>query len=433
MQFLDFSPTTDPTPDQQRDALQKGLGRAMSWAETGLLDGDLLLTACLHDQRYDRQCENNRGEWLWKLLSLTGKVTNFHDSVLNALRTVSEEHDAYQLCELAFHFAQGGDDVFRKELFEFVGRRQIPDSPNIGEGQLISLGGDDAFRFILQLRGRHLVNHDWEWDDAAVVDHAIEELGEKRVHEILEDSSEPEIQKFATGWRENQRPPRDGENLRTAYLEKMRATSYNDVIQAALTNEKAFPFRGWGMEAAENDLAAVRNRLWHEHDPDVIVRLLKVFSNRPLPQFNARLIDYCRHSNEDIRRWALNALEKNAHPLVREFALRELQAQTLDRSVVGLFIKNFQSGDEQLLLDHAELPEDPWPRHDMLMDLVHVLEDNEDADSRRLGQIAYFHTPCSSCRFYAARLLYDRQTAPDWLMAECCSDANEDCQLLFEP
>ena len=61
MKFGDYSPPSSPTLDQQRDALQKGLGRAMQWAVNGRLDDELLLEACLRDQRFDWQAEDSRG------------------------------------------------------------------------------------------------------------------------------------------------------------------------------------------------------------------------------------------------------------------------------------------------------------------------------------------------------------------------------------
>jgi len=85
LQFLDFSPSTVPSLDQQRDALQKGLGRAVQWATAGMLAAEPLLDACLHDQRFDRQCEDNRGQWLWKLISLAGMLT----------KKSSDEHSTY--------------------------------------------------------------------------------------------------------------------------------------------------------------------------------------------------------------------------------------------------------------------------------------------------------------------------------------------------
>ena len=67
----------------------------MQWATAGVLAAEPLLDACLHDQRFDRQFEDNRGEWLWKLISLTDSALQFRDPLFNALRTVNDEQDAY--------------------------------------------------------------------------------------------------------------------------------------------------------------------------------------------------------------------------------------------------------------------------------------------------------------------------------------------------
>lgn len=45
MKFADYSPPATPSVDQQRDALKKGLGRAMQWAISGRLDEATLLDA----------------------------------------------------------------------------------------------------------------------------------------------------------------------------------------------------------------------------------------------------------------------------------------------------------------------------------------------------------------------------------------------------
>ena len=50
-----FEPAEHPTASDCRDAIQKGLGRALLWARKGAFtDKDTLLAACLNDQRYDR-------------------------------------------------------------------------------------------------------------------------------------------------------------------------------------------------------------------------------------------------------------------------------------------------------------------------------------------------------------------------------------------
>ena len=61
MKISDYSLPSSPSLDQQRDALQKGLGRAMLWAMQGRLNDEPLLAACLRDQRFDMQVETYGG------------------------------------------------------------------------------------------------------------------------------------------------------------------------------------------------------------------------------------------------------------------------------------------------------------------------------------------------------------------------------------
>ena len=114
MQHANYAPATRPTAIDEQQALQKGLGRAMLWAKKGLLTDAPLLDACLHDKRYDIQCEDNRGGWLWDILNEAGVAERFRQPILDALRHVSIEWDAYQLCQLALHYAQAGECSFRE-------------------------------------------------------------------------------------------------------------------------------------------------------------------------------------------------------------------------------------------------------------------------------------------------------------------------------
>lgn len=433
MQFLDFSPPTSPTLEEQRDALQKGLGRAVKWAAAGVLAEEPLLNACLHDQRFDSECEDNRGEWLWTIITTLGVAERFRNPILDALQSVSVEQDAWQLCELGFHFARSGDDEFRTQLYELVGRRRFPNSPEIGEGQLLTLDGEQALLFIARLRAANLVNHDWEWHDSAFVDRAVDDFGEARVRELLTASVDPEIGRFAAGWVASVNRIVDQGSPRQTHMPRMQAISAREVIEAVYSNDKCFWLLGWGRHADEASLEQVLERLWIEQNPAVIVKLLRTFKRRPLPVFDPRLIELVCHFDSDVRRWAFGALGQNSHPLVRAFALAELRKPTLESPIVGLLIKNFEQGDEQRLLEHVELPVDAGYGHWMLMDLIKLLEENESADCSKLGQIVYFHTPCSNCRFFAARLLFKRGNVPAWLADECRTDSEKDSQKLGEP
>src|SRR5439155_17040735 len=103
-----------------------------------------------------------------------------------------------------------------------------------------------------------------------------------------------------------------------------------------------------------------------------------------------------------------------------------------DGSVVALFIKNYEQGDEQRTLNAIEFPNDSCDRHSLLLEVTKILEQNPAADCRQLGVIGYACTPCEMCRYYAVRLLLDRQAAPEWLCEECRYDSCEECRKLVE-
>jgi hypothetical protein len=186
-----------------------------------------------------------------------------------------------------------------------------------------------------------------------------------------------------------------------------------------------------GIYASESDLQTVLRHLWAEREPAIVAKLLRVFSARALPEFDARLIDLCRHGDEEVRRRGFAALEHVAHPLVREFPLAQLSNGGCDASVISLFIKNYQRYDEQHILEAMRLPDDECELHWLLTEVRKVLKRNPEADCSQLGVIVYALTPCSSCRFDAVQLLQHQQVAPRWLKEECRYDSGKECRELM--
>jgi hypothetical protein len=431
MKFSDHSPPASPSLDQQRDALRKGLGRAMQWAIGGRLDDGPLLEVCLHDQRFDGQVEDSRGDWLWKMVQVVGAAERFRVPILHALYGLSDDSSATQLCELARCYAKRGDETFRSQLYDMVGKKPFQYIPWLGEEEIIELDGEQGLLFAAQVRGQLLANRGWEYDDENSIRIAVERYGEERVNSLLEASSDEAVSRFREGWRREKQKTKE-RNPRESHRRKMTAITVQEILQAAESEDKCFWFRGWGIHADEADLQRVLQRLWTAQNPSVIVKMLRIFSGRALSEFDARLIELCRHDDEEVRRWAFRALEVNKHPLIRDFALTELRKGIQDGSLAALFINNYRKGDEHLLLESMELPKDECELHWFLMRVIKVLEKNPEAECFPLGVIAYASTPCENCRFYAARLLHNQQVAPTWLSQECRYDSCKDCRELVE-
>jgi hypothetical protein len=431
VKFGDYAPPSTPSLAQQQDALRKGLGRALLWASRACLDEAALLEACLRDQRFDSRAEECRGAWLWELIRAVGGTERFRVPILHALYELSDDSSANQLCELARCYAETGDETFRTRLYEIVEQKPFTESAWLGEYEVVWLDGIQGFLFAARVRGKQLADRAWEWDDGSLIDLARERFGEEHVGGLLEASGDEALRRFRESWRQERQRKTEGSEAQSR-REQVAATPVDEVLRAAEGTGRCIWLRSWGKHASEEALQTVLQYLWAAREPRVLANLLQVLSPRALPTFDARLIELCRHGDEAVRRWAFAALEENAHPLVREFALAEAQKGLRAGSVVALFRNNYQPRDEHRILEALDLPADADELHRLLMDVVKVLEQNPEADCSRLGILSYALTPCAACRFWAARLLLDRHIAPGWLIEECRYDSEKDCRELVE-
>jgi hypothetical protein len=312
-----------------------------------------------------------------------------------------------------------------------VEQKPFPENwSNLGEEEIVALDGEQAFLFAARLRGASLADREWGWEDDHLLQFASKRFGESRVSGALEASSDTGVRRFLESWRRDELRKAESKQLDT-YKEQMAAISSAEVIRAAEGERNRFRFRSWGRLASEADLRLILQRLRIEQRPQVLVKLLQVFSARPLPDFDSRLIELCRHDNEEVRRRAFRVLEQNSHPLIRAFALTELRGGLRDGRLAGLFINNYHPGDEQRLLEALELPADAGELHWLLVDIVKMFEKNANADCSRLGVICYASNPCEYCRLRSARLLLKHQAAPQWLTEECRHDSSEECRELI--
>jgi hypothetical protein len=121
-----------------------------------------------------------------------------------------------------------------------------------------------------------------------------------------------------------------------------------------------------------------------------------------------------------------------SHPEVRRFAVDHLAERILEPNFVELFTRNWQPGDEQLILACWPVSEVQDDLHGLTMDIVKALENNPTADCQALGLLAYRLTPCPVCRFHGAQLLFRRNVAPPWLIEECAWDSSSDTRKLAD-
>lgn len=423
----------NPTYEDLNNALKKGFGRAYLWASNGRMNQEALLEACLNDYRYDTQVEDTRGDWLWQLLKAASLEQEFQEQIFTAFKDIDESKAQSQLCQLARHFALSGDERFRAQLRRIVTEKPVDDSPWLGEEELIRLDGAEGFILAVSQHGAELASREPDWFDRSLGDEGVEWLGEECVVELLSTAAanNREVHRFQEAWEEQKKQWENREQV--SHRERVGKYKVEEVITAAESTEKtSVRFRGWGMYASDIDIDAIFQRMIANRDVEALRRYLIVFSRRSLPVFDSRFLEFCNHSDENIRRRAAYAIANNCHPEVRQFALERLSQPGFQEFAIAMLAKNYELADESLVLDHLVLAENECELHSTLMSLRNLIEEKTQAKCKQAVELVYDNTPCSSCRHSVVELLNEREELPESMQTECQFDVEIDTRQLVQ-
>jgi len=116
----------EATCNEFKSALRKGLGRAMILLRNSKHCAelqDILLHACIVNQVYDRQSEEERAHYLYQLIVETGKVESYREKLFQTLRSDEEnvgKIDKAQIFTILSCMAAAGFDEDRRALRDFL-------------------------------------------------------------------------------------------------------------------------------------------------------------------------------------------------------------------------------------------------------------------------------------------------------------------------
>ncbi|HLV81288.1 MAG TPA: hypothetical protein VKT32_13465 [Chthonomonadaceae bacterium] len=344
--------------------LEKGLGRAPVYLQDHDSSPfrDVILYACTHDLRCDRQIEDCRGDYMVDIIRFSGEMAFCRAKILAALQAPDEDESVGQMFQITRLLAEQGDVEARRILYDTF-RSNAVKGDYTGAYDLIDLDGLDA----LLLIARHLAG---DADSKDTVENFLyliwnleERDGEQAARQPLAQAAEqhPEIVPLLEAVRAYNE---DLERKREAMRNKRRP-DYSALKQLILQQDrKAKPIHltGWGRRAREEELAQAADLL-AEQDPELLLAYLHIFRDRRFPLDFQRLLTLAQATDEDIVRAALSALAHIRHPKVRNLALKHVHNPNLSRHAVEVVAQNYQEGDYRLLESLLEQPLDPDAYH----------------------------------------------------------------------
>ncbi|MEW5858458.1 MAG: hypothetical protein AB1861_13925 [Cyanobacteriota bacterium] len=418
-------------PEEFRDALQKGLGRAILYVrEHGMEEvRDDILQACLHNFAYDPQCEKSRANWLLEIVSLTDDEEFYHQRILEALPNSTDFWDAHQLIELAAVLAQLGSKQARRAIYDKFDLQQFNESW-FGGCQIVKLDGIEGLLHVAEVIGARLLKEQDSWEDDYLVTEAGERFGFETVMAALEEraSTNANIRAYKDAIAKH------SESVRTTHRNHQSRQTVNNIlfkIEAASGSIPSF-YSTFGRRASDEDIEHLFARLLAETRREQLIRYLWVFRRRTLPSLNRYLFELAESDDEELQDAAISAIANTKDKSVRDLAIRLLQEKptSIYRGAIELFIKNYQPRDCQLIESVLYASENPNMFHALGCDLVNLAKAQGSPELASCCLWVYENTPCSICRKRIVEALLELDQATESLVLECLWDCSQDIRAL---
>ena len=427
------------TPTEFKRALEQGLGRAILCLQQHdpAPYKEIVLEACLHDTRFDAQCEGSRVPYLLEAMELIGDVAFFEQRILEAYPetpTITPEfhEDARfdrQFTDFALTFAQRSSHVAHALLRERFAKNPEYDEKFSLEkdSAIMELDGLAGLQFVLEQYALVSADDPEFYLSRWFVDDLEEMLGVEVVQNYLEqlclENDGIRVLVERSKLSKNKAPQQK------ATKRAIASVSYDDLMRI-LERRSPYPgsARGWARLATLELIERAARDLLDQTDPELIRGYLHVFQSRPFPLDVSLLLTFAQHANADVRNAALRALQFFRHPAVRALALELRNDPSTMVEAIGVLALNYESGDSKIIIEASHRVSEASELrtiHALGSEIIDIYEKNHVPEALEPLTGIYEVTPCSNCREYVVKLIHEIGILPDWMLEEAAWDSRE--------
>lgn len=460
-------------PDDFRDALHKGLGRAVGHvraARPETIRADLL-HACMHYVGLDLQCEGSRAPWLFGMIEQTGEAAWYRDGIIAALARTSDDFGEWrsrsEMVDLLMEFARRGDATASAAVRARVLSAQIPADPTFGHEALLALDGEDGLVALFRKLSRLEDTETALWAGSDLLespDEAVAAAAEPALARAARVYAE--VRAYRAKLEEYRREARQERRERkeaaaspppaspTQDLEQQLAEldSLPSTVDIAPTDE-AFDAAFLGprnriMRAARSTprrkvppepLARIYARLRTQSDPGRRFCLLGAFAQADLPCVEEAVLAGMDSPFPRIRWGTAAALSRMEDPRVRALGRRFLgEMPSRGDWTLGLKLLLASGQPEDLRIVAESLAAAPVRTmdadhlHGAVTDALDLVRRHPPDVSTPIMRWIYGASPCALCRRGAVEWLHENGRLPRAWRKECMDDSDEEIRALAD-
>ena len=398
------------TPAQFKDAVQKGLGRAILAVDGPVSDEfkEVIFEGRLFDMRYDNWQETGRAPFMMQLLERAGLTDEFLPLLLEPFTEEHEDRNKRLRKFMLAEFARLGHSRAWDALIEFakVGN-------NVDYSALVDVGSVGVEWLVQNILPKLPMEDRWQiesWKEEcpAPLSPAVMEILDNAIQE--QEASRPEYKAPTV----DRRPDTLDEILAKPSDARLSPNSIR-MIAKFLSIEEVERVANLWLQEQDQRRARTYTRLFKARDfPFPFQVIIDRFTAGDPP------LDF-----EDV-------LEHSTDPVVRQFGLELIRKDEPDYRGYKILIRSFQDEDIPFIVKSLEkfIGGDKDDLHDIVFALRGMSERLSVSQRIPFLTWVYEFSPCAFCRNIVAETMLEDGTLPDAYRHEMAFDAQTDTRAL---
>ncbi len=412
-----------------KNNMLRGLGRCVQAVQKEPESyRDAVLWGCTHNIAFDAQCEGTKAVYLYNMISCYPDKEPFVQAIAQSLVAASpkEYWKNSQQVQLLLFFAQDGDLTARQalqdtyhRLYETLRVRKRRPSGVFYEADffdnlchIVAINCNATLRIARDIGKLYLEKPfycEWvfDWFYSQRVKHCMKTLERKA-------EKSPEVRKFLEISRQREQEECSWKTEAARHVERVPE---NPVALSVWLKRKADDATRLKYAQAYLD----------EKDPEKRADALRLFSCCPFPLSPEPVIRDCQSGCGILRETAWQALENISHPLVRKFALDNLNIAR--EEALSLFARCAEPSDIPLLTRLvSQYPAGPQHKN-ALHGVFWTIEENTSIVAKipqELWHFIYSKGYCANCRERFLRAMKKYRMLTNEILQECLYDSSED-------
>lgn len=331
------------------NSLKRGTGEAYLIAKSNpnIDFSNQIIKGALNIFAYDGQCEGNRAQYIFDIISLSKQKTKVRKAVLKGLANESDNTwNLTHLFALTKLYAEKCDTEAKQAIYDRFLHHPIFGSDWVGYSEILELDGYDGLLYITEKFGKYLEQNPDDWQDDSIVSEFQEENKYLNVYEELEKKAKKN--KFIRIYLDAV-----FRNNNSRKKNNSKPTIFKDIIDEIYNSKPILSFKRKN-NLTEEEVTLIAEQLIIETNKSKIEKLLSIFDRYKFPLDSEIILNFAkqkRSSKYSIVENALYALQHLKSKSIRRFALDKIQNSKNPVDYLEILISNYKKGDHKILTE----------------------------------------------------------------------------------